>query len=284
MQHLADPKRDFPRVKVASALGWVAGSVSVSMFDAEQLPLQFQLAGAASLAFAAFAMLLPHTPPRRARAKTTWGDILGLDALALLRRRAFTIFVVCIFLIMIPLKCYYVMLAIYLTELKWGNVAGNMALAQISDVVFLLLMPFMLKRLGFKKTILAGMLTWVVRYLLLAESAGAVTGQQVFIYIAILLHGICYEFLYIAGQLYVNSEAEDRNRSAAQGLIAQVLWGVGPLVGTFLAGWLLAANRLPRPTDGIVHDWADSWMTPAIFAAVVLILFALLFREAAKQD
>ena len=278
MQHLADPKRDFPRIKVASAIGWIAGSVTISWLNAEQSARQFQVAGVASLAFAAYALLLPHTPPKAAR-KTTLGKILGLDALGLLKRRSFATFVVCLFLISIPLKCYFVMMSIYLTELKWANVSGKMALAQISDIVFLFVMPFMLHRLGYKKTILIGMLAWSVRYGLLAESVDALAFQTTLILVAILLHGICYDFLYIAGQLYVNAEADDSNRSAAQGLIAFILWGVGPLAGTVLAGELLAANRLAGGPVGVNYDWQSNWITPAIFSAVILIVFAVFFRE-----
>jgi nucleoside transporter len=283
MQHLPDPKRDFPRIKIASAFGWVAGSVTVSGFDAEQSALQFQLAGAASGLLALYALLLPHTPPKAAQTGLRLRAILGWDALALLRRRAFAIFVGCMFLITIPLKCYYVMMSIYLTELKWGNVAANMALAQISDVVFLFVMPFMLHRFGYKKTILTGMLAWVLRYLLLSHSVDFPAAQSLLIFTAILLHGVCYDFLYIAGQLYVNAEADDGNRNAAQGLIALILWGVGPLAGTFLAGWLLAANRLPAIADGLSYDWSLTWMTPAIFAAAVMVLFAFLFHDTAKS-
>lgn len=282
MQHLFDAKRDFPRIKISSAIGWIAGGVTVSWLQAEQLAIQFQVAGAASIAFGAYALLLPHTPPKAARANATIGQILGLDALGLLKRRSFATFVVCLFLITIPLKCYFVMMSIYLTELQWSNVSGKMALAQISDIVFLFVMPFMLHRLGYKKTILIGMLAWAVRYWLLSQSVETAALQSALIFTAILLHGICYDFLYIAGQLYVNAEADDRNRSAAQGFIAFILWGIGPLAGTFLAGKLLSANRWPAPQGGMNYDWEATWLLPAIFAAAILIVFAVFFREPSR--
>jgi nucleoside transporter len=281
MQHLSDAKRDFPRIKVASAVGWIAGGVTISWLNAEQSALQFQLAAGASLAFAAYAFTLPHTPPKVAAAKRTLGQILGLDALALLKRRSFGTFVACLFLITIPLKCYFVLMSIYLTELQWANVSGKMALAQISDIVFLFVMPFMLHRLGYKRVILIGMAAWALRYGLLAQSVDTLALQATLILTAILLHGICYDFLYIAGQLYVNAEANDGNRSAAQGLIALVLWGVGPLAGTFLAGKLLDAQRLPSAAGGLTYDWAATWTMPAVFAAIVMIVFAALFRDPA---
>jgi nucleoside transporter len=282
MQHLTDAKRDFPRIKIASAIGWIAGGVTISWVNAEQSAVQFQVAAAASLAFAAYALTLPHTPPKVAGAKRSLGQIVGLDALALLKRRSFGTFVGCLFLITIPLKCYFVLMSIYLTELQWANVSGKMALAQISDIVFLLVMPFMLHWLGYKRTILIGMTAWALRYWLLAQSVDALALQAGLIFTAILLHGICYDFLYIAGQLYVNAEANDGNRSAAQGLVAFVLWGVGPLAGTFLAGKLLAAQRLPSPVSGLNYDWAAAWMVPAVFAAIIMVVFAALFRDPSR--
>ena len=284
MQHLPDPKRDYPRIKVASALGWIAGSVIVSALVAERTAVQFNVAAIASVAFAGYALLLPHTPPKGVSARRrTFGQFLGLDALGLLRRPSFAIFVTCMFLISIPLKCYFVMMSMYLTELGWANVSGKMAFAQVSDIVFLFIMPVMLHRLGYKKIILLGIFAWVLRYAFLAHSVGHPGMQVALIFTAILLHGICYDFLYIAGQLYVNAEADDSNRSAAQGLIAFILWGIGTLAGTYLAGKLLAAHRLAAPQGGLHYDWQATWLTPALFCAGVLVVFALLFRTRPKS-
>ncbi len=281
LQHLSDPKRDFPRIKIASALGWISGSVTVSCLHGEQSPVQFQLAAGASLIFAAYSLLLPHTPPKANRKTASLGRILGLDAIGMLRKPSFAVFVLCMFLISIPLKCYFVMMSIYLTELSWANVSGKMAVAQLSDIVFLFVMPFMLHRLGYRNTLLIGLCAWVLRYTLLAQSVHAPALQAILIFSAILLHGVCYDFLYIASQLYVNTEAHDGNRSAAQGLIAFILWGLGPLAGTFLAGKLLAAHRWAAPVGIINYDWQGTWMAPAIFSLLVMLVFALLFRNPA---
>ena len=285
LHHLANAKVDFPRIKVLSAVGWIAGGVTLSLLKGEQSPIQFYLAGALSIAFGLFSLMLPHTPPRKIGKNVSLGEVLGLDALALMKKPSFAIFIGCMFLICIPLYFYFVMMGIYLTELQWTNLAGKLTLAQVSDVIFLFLLALMLQRLGYKKTIFLGILAWATRYFLLAQSVDAsATLQTAFIFGAILLHGVCYDFLFIAGQLYVDNEANERNRGAAQGFIAFILWGVGAFVGTMLAGKTLAAHTLAKAQGTIVHDWHGIWMTPAIGAVIVMVVFLIFFREPAKKS
>ena len=284
LHHLQDAKTDFPRVKILSAIGWIAGGWAVSALNAEQAATQFYLAGGVSIAFGAFALTLPHTPPKKVGQDVSVGEILGLDALALMRKPSFAIFVLCVFLICIPLYFYFVNMGIYLTELQWENAAFKLTFAQWSDVVFLFLLPIMLKALGYKKTIFIGILAWALRYFLLsfsADSSGA--SQAGLIFTAILLHGVCYDFLFIAGQLYVDEESTERNRGAAQGFIAFILWGIGSFVGTLLAGKLLEAGKLQGAAGPILHDWKSIWMQPALGAAAVLVVFLIFFREPKKH-
>ena len=283
LTHLPDIKKSFPHVKILSAVGWIAGSVTLSLLEGERTNLQFYLAGGISLLFAGFCLTLPHTPPQKSKQRFTLRDALGFDAFSMLKRPSFAVFIICIFLISIPLKAYFVMTAIYLTELQWTNVAGKMALAQVSDIVALFLMPIMLARLGYKKAILLGVCAWIVRFSLFAFSAGSATLQTPLIYTAILLHGICYDFLYIAAQLYVNAEATDRNRAAAQGMIAFILWGISSLVGTLLAGRLLAIYKLAEPSGTLTYEWQSAWLIPALIATTVMIIFALAFRAPATS-
>jgi nucleoside transporter len=284
LHHLADPKRDFPLVKTMSAVGWIAGGVTLSLlFKGEQSAVQFRLAGAASLALGLFSLTLPHTPPKKTGADVSLGEILGLDALALLKKPAFAIFIACMFLICVPLYFYFVNMNMYVTELGWTYTAAKMSLAQVSDVVFLVLLPFMLKNLGYKKTIFIGILAWVTRYFLLSFSVGGAEFATVFIFAAILLHGVCYDFLFIAGQLYVDDEANERIRGAAQGFIAFILWGVGNFVGSWLAGKSQAFHTLAEPRGPIAHDWHGIWIYPAWGAAAVLVIFLLFFREPVKR-
>ncbi|MBI5769601.1 MAG: MFS transporter [Verrucomicrobia bacterium] len=282
LHHLADAKRDFPRIKIFSAIGWIAGGVTLSLLQGEQSALQFYLAGGVSVAFGLFSFFLPSTPPRKVGANVSVGELLGLDALALLKRPSFAIFVACMFLICIPLYFYFVMTGIYLTEIGWTGLAGKMSLAQVSDVIFLFLLPVMLGRWGYKKTIFIGILAWAARYFLLAQSAGGGAAATALIFAAILLHGVCYDFLFIAGQLYADAEANERIRGAVQGLMAFILWGLGAFVGTLLAGKVLAAHTLAAPRGTIAHDWSAIWMLPALGAVAVLVVFLIFFREPGK--
>lgn len=283
LHHLTDAKRDFPRVKSLSAVGWIAGGVTLSLIKGEESALQFYLAGGLSVAFGLFALTLPHTPPKKVGANVSIGEILGLDALALFKKRSFAVFIACMFLICVPLYFYFVCMHTYLTELQWTDITAWMSLAQVSDVIFLIVLPLMLWRLGYKWTIAIGIIAWAARYFLLSGSVSSPgSAQTAMIFAAILLHGVCYDFLFIAGQLYVDDEANERIRGAAQGLIAFILWGVGAFVGTMLAGTVRGTYKFSAAIGTIEYDWANIWLLPAIGASVVLCVFLLFFREPRK--
>jgi nucleoside transporter len=279
LTHLADAKRDFPRIKTLSAVGWIGGGVTVSLLKGETSPIQFYIAGAASIALGRFSLMLPHTPPKKTGQNVSLGEVLGLDALALMKKPSFAIFIACMFLICVPLYFYFVNMNLYVTELGWTYTAAKMSLAQVSDVIFLILLPVMLKGLGYKKTIAIGILAWVTRYFLLMGSVNSLVAQTSMIFAAILLHGVCYDFLFIAGQLYVDDEANERIRGAAQGFIAFIVWGVGNFFGSTLAGKAQAAYTLDSSIGTIAHDWRSIWMFPAWGAVAVLIVFLVFFRD-----
>ena len=279
LTHLADAKRDFPRIKTLSAVGWIGGGVTVSLLKGETSPIQFYIAGAASIALGLFSLMLPHTPPKKTGQNVSLGEVLGLDALALMKKPSFAIFIACMFLICVPLYFYFVNMNLYVTELGWTYTAAKMSLAQVSDVIFLILLPVMLKGLGYKTTIGIGILAWVTRYFLLMGSVNSLFAQTSMIFAAILLHGVCYDFLFIAGQLYVDDEANERIRGAAQGFIAFILWGVGNFVGSTLAGKAQAAYTLDSSIGTVAHDWRSIWMFPAWGAVAVLIVFLVFFRD-----
>ena len=177
-----------------------------------------------------------------------------------------------------------VMMGIYLTELDWTQIAGKMTLAQVADVVTLTFLPWFLKNLGYKKTLLIGIFAWVSRYFFLAGSNDTSWTSITLIYAAILVHGVCYDFLFIAGQLYVDNEANERMRGACQGFIAFILWGIGAFVGTMLAGKVLGMHTI-KDADGLVtgHDWQTIWLTPAWLALGVMVVCFLFFRDPPKQ-
>ncbi len=280
LHQLKDAKRDFPLVKTMSAVGWIAGGVTLSVImKGEQSAAQFYLAGAVSIVLGLFSLTLPHTPPQKTGKDVRIGEILGLDALALLKKPSYAIFIACMFLICIPLYFYFVNMNLYVTELGWTFTAAKMSLAQVSDITFLILLPLMLRTLGYKKTIFVGILAWVTRYFLLASSATHVGMGTTLIFGAIILHGVCYDFLFIAGQLYVDGESNQRMRGAAQGFLAFILWGVGNFVGSTLAGRSQAIHTLAQPQAAIAHDWYSIWIFPAWGAVAVLLLFVVFFRE-----
>lgn len=279
LHHLADSKRDFPIVKLFSAVGWIAGLVVLNLLDGALSPVQFYLAGGASILFGLYALALPHTPPLKTGTDVKLSEILGLDALALLKRPTFAVFILCMFLICIPLYFYFVNLAVYLTSLEWTNMLAKTSLAQVSDIVFFLLLPIFLKRFGYKTTIFIGIACWVGRYFLLSGSVHN-EWQTAMIFAAILLHGACYDFLFIAGQLYVDDEADERVRGAAQGFIAFILWGVGALVGTTFAGYVMQRNVIGETDEGAaLYDWEAIWSTPAWLSLGVLVIFVIFFKN-----
>ena len=281
LTHLDDSKTAFPRVKLWSAVGWIGGGVTLSLLNGEQSSIQFYLAGGVSIGLALFSLSLPHTPPKKTGENISAAELLGLDALALMKKPSFAIFIGCMFLICIPLYFYFVMMSIYLTELEWTKITAKMSLAQVSDIVFMFCLPIMLKKFGYKKTIFLGIAAWAARYFCLGGSVDATTLAAPLIFAAILMHGVCYDFLFIAGQLYVDDEANPKIRAACQGFIAFILWGVGAFVGTMLAGKVLAMHELADKT----HDWAKIWPVPAFLSVGVLVIFALFFKDpAAKLD
>ena len=231
------------------------------------------MAAVASLVLGVFSFTLPRTPPQKSGAGGGLRDALGLDALALLRDRNFLIFFAASILICIPLAFYYQHANQFLTEIQVANAAGIQTLGQVSEVAFMLLVPFFLKRFGMKLTLLIGMLAWAARYVLFAYGNA---GELVFMLIlGIALHGVCYDFFFVSGQVFTDSKAGPRYKSAAQGLITLATYGVGMLIGFWVAGQLTDAFAL---SDG-GHDWRSIWLYPAAFAALVAVLFGLLFKN-----
>jgi len=230
------------------------------------------MAAVASLALGLFSFTLPRTPPQKGGAGGGLRDALGLDALALLRDRNFLTFFAASILICIPLAFYYQHANQFLTEIAVPRAAGIQTLGQVSEVGFMLLVPFFLKRFGMKLTLLIGMLAWAARYVLFAYGNA---GELVFMLIlGIALHGVCYDFFFVSGQVFTDSKAGSRYKSAAQGLITLATYGVGMLIGFWVAGQLTSAFAIDAG-----HDWRSIWLYPAAFAALVAVLFALLFRN-----
>jgi nucleoside transporter len=271
--HVADPAKDFPRIRVWGTIGWivVGNIIGWLKLDAGAMPLQ--IGAAASLILGLYALTLPHTPPHAAGKPLSIRDILGLDALSLMKDRSFLVFVLGSFLLCIPLQFYYAFTNLFLNEVGVDKAAAKMTMGQMSEIFFMVLMPFFLVRLGVKKMLLIGMATWTIRYVLFAfGDAGSAIWM---LYLGIIVHGICYDFFFVTGQIYVDQRADIRIRAAAQGFIAFVTLGVGQFIGSRIAGRTVEKYTM---LGGTTHDWKSVWLMPAAMAFGVMILFALLFK------
>lgn len=286
---MTDPSKQFSSIRVFGTLGWIVSGVVISLVfgwdsamarEEGMLKYTFLMAAVASAVLGIFSFTLPKTPPSSKGEKVTLSDILGLEALALLKGRNFLMFFISSVLICIPLAFYYQNANPFLSEVGMEDPTFMMSIGQISEALFLLLLPFFFKKFGFKITLLAGMLAWVLRYLLFAYGNA---GELVYMLIlGIALHGICYDFFFVSGQIYTDSKAGPKIKSAAQGLITLATYGVGMLIGFWVAGQI---SDLYLNADG-THDWQQIWIVPAGFAFVVMIIFAIFFKneDIAKKD
>lgn len=280
---MKNPAKEFSYIRVWGTVGWIVAGLGISYifhWDSAQgmknglLQNTFLMTAIASAILGLFSFTLPKTPPKVSKdEKVKISDILGLEAIKLLYNKNFLIFFISSVLICIPLAFYYQNANPFLTEIGVVNPTGKMTIGQISEVLFMLLLPVFFKKFGFKKTLLIGMLAWAVRYLLFAYGN---SGELAFmLLIGIALHGICYDFFFVAGQIYTDSKAGEKIKSAAQGLITLATYGVGMLIGFWIAGQIADKYLI----DEGVHSWQDIWMFPAIFAFGVMILFAVFFKD-----
>ena len=279
---MKDAEKEFANIRVWGTIGWILSGLSISFlfhWDAAEavsnglLKNTFLLAGIATLVLGLFSFTLPKTPPKVSEGKIKIGDIIGLDALKLLKDKNFLIFFFFFILICIPLAFYYQNAHPFLTAAGVENPTGKMAIGQISEGLFLLLIPVFFKRFGFKKTILVGMIAWAIRYVLFAYGNG--DDLSFMLILGIALHGICYDFFFVSGQIYTNSKAGEKYKSAAQGLITLATYGIGMLIGFAVAGWITDNYKTVEETT----NWQMVWIIPAGIAFAVFLIFAFLFED-----
>jgi nucleoside transporter len=282
-RQISNPEKDFSSIRIWGTIGWIAAGLSISyifMWDsgATMLENTFLMASVASLVLGLFSFTLPKTPPikKASSEKSSISDILGLDAVKLLSDRNFLVFFLSSVLICIPLAFYYQNANLFLTEIGMENPTGKMTGGQISEVFFLLLLPYFFTRFGFKNTILVGMLAWALRYVLFAYGdAGSGTYMLI---LGIVLHGICYDFFFVSGQIYTDAKAGPKYKSSAQGLITLATYGIGQLIGFWVAGYVGDHYAELRSGD-LAAFWQKVWLIPAVIAFAVMVLFMIFFKN-----
>jgi nucleoside transporter len=280
--HIQAQEKQFPLIRVFGTIGWIVAGLFISWVlsplsgkVAEQTALPIYTTAAASIVLGLFSFTLPHTPPPAAGQRVSVRSIVGLDALAQLGDRPFYVFITASFLLCIPLAAYYNFTQIFLGNAGVTKIAATQTFGQMSEVGFMLLMPLMFVRLGVKRMLMVGMAAWVLRYALFALAAPAAIFTLILI--GILLHGVCYDFFFVTGQIYVDKRSTPAIRGQAQGLLVLVTYGLGMFIGAQLAGRVYT-RMLGGASSLTLAQWPSFWVLPAAFAAVVLILFAALFR------
>jgi nucleoside transporter len=273
-RQMNDTSKQFPAVRVFGTVGWIVAGLIIGFLRIEASAITFYISAVASLILGIYSFLLPDTPP--VKQKTNMSSVLGLNAIVLFKKRSFSLFFIASILICIPLAFYYSFTNPFLHNIGVVNSAGIMTLGQFSEFGFMLLIPLLLTRLGIKKMLLIGMAAWVLRYFLFAYGDAGINMWM--LYAGIILHGICYDFFFVTGQIYTDKTAGTSIKNAAQGLITIATYGVGMLIGSYVSGFV-TERYAATGNGGNSYNWQAVWMFPAIIAAAVLILFALFFTE-----
>ncbi|WP_282807179.1 nucleoside permease [Hafnia alvei] len=288
--NIRDTEKDFPRIRVLGTLGWIASGLVVGfmlppllgMENVSDTNMPLIVTALASVLLGLYSFMLPNTPPKVGQ-RTDIRDLLGLNALGLLRDRSFAIFALCSFLFCMPLAFYYQFANGYLTQVGLENATGWMTLGQVSEIFAMLALPFLLKRYGIKKVLLLGFVTAGIRYVLFIYGGTADLLMYSMLFIGILLHGVSYDFYFVTGYIYVDKKAPAHMRTAAQGLITLICQGFGSFIGNWLGGRAMTAFQLPEAHNGMTFDWFTVWGVGAAMVFAVMLLFILFFREKNRE-
>ncbi len=279
-RQMKDPQTEFGLIRVLGTFGWIVAGLLVGGLHIESTRMPMEIAAGASLLMAIYCLTLPHTPPLGKTAKVTLASIFPLEAVKLLANRSMAVFAIASFLICIPLQFYYAFTNLFLNELHVDNAAGKMAGGQISELLCMLLIPWFFRRLGVKYMLIAGMGAWALRYVLFAYGN---PGPGVWmLWAGILLHGVCYDFFFVTGQIYIDRKARPELRAAAQGLMTFITYGAGMFVGSWLSGAVVGHYSIAG-VEAAGHDWRAIWLVPAAASGVILVLFFLTFSDHASS-
>ncbi len=271
MNQMANPEKEFPSIRVTGTIAWIVVTNIIGFYALGDKVAIFEIAMYTSFLLGIYSFTLPNTPPKGDK-NASVAQILGLDALKLFKDRSFLIFFISSILICIPLSFYYAMANPSLTDAHMSNVENKMSLGQASEVIFMLLIPIAFTRLGVKKMLVVGLLAWIVRFLCFGYGDGI--SSEWILYIGIILHGVCYDFFFVTGQIYTDQKAGEKIKNSAQGLITFATYGIGMGIGSKLSGIVLDYY-----TVNDVKNWQAVWMVPAAIAGVVLLLFVFFFSE-----
>lgn len=273
---ISDTERQFASIRVFGTIGWIASGLVVGAVlpgDAERTAMPLYLAGAGSLLYGLYAFTLPSTPPRAGQRKASLTALLGLDAIRT-ADRSFWVLIICSSLMMIPFSFYNIYANPFLDDIGVRNPAATQTIGQVSEVGFLLLLPLFFRFIGIRGVLFLGMAGWAVRYALFANGFTADGPIEPMIYAGLALHGIGFDFVFVAATIWVGTAFAADARNRAQSFLALMTWGVGYLIGSN------AANLVWRLTGSAdVPDWRSFWLLPAGFAAATAILFLVLFRD-----
>lgn len=279
-RQMSDPSKEFSFIRVFGTVGWIIAGLLIGWLQWEKtnsLDLTFKMAAGASLLLGLFSFTLPKTPPAKKGTQISVKEILGLDAIRMLKNRSYLLFFLASIAICIPLAFYYNFTNPFLNEIGMNAAAGKQSMGQMSEFLFMLVMPLFFARLGVKKMLALGMLAWVVRYTLF--SFGDIDANYWMLIVGIILHGICYDFFFVSGQIYTDKIAGEEFKSSAQGFVTLATYGVGMLIGFIISGPIVDAYK----TGANSHNWHTIWLIPAGIAAAVLVLFMLFFRDSNKN-
>jgi nucleoside transporter len=278
-RQMKDSGKEFPSIRVFGTIGWIATGWMIDKvlhIGTDQLALTFQMAAIASAVLGILSFVLPHTPPKAKDSTASFAQILGADSFVLFKDTSFLVFFISSILICIPLSFYYSLTNLYLTEAGMENVASNMTFGQFSEALFIVLIPFFFRKLGVKWMIALGMIAWGLRFVFFGYGNG--TSNLWMLFAGIVLHGICYDFFFVTGQIYTDSKAGEKIQSQAQGMITMATYGIGMWVGSLLSGYVKSYFTIDTVTN-----WKSLWMVPSFISLGVLVIFLIFFKERGRS-